>query len=120
MLMREQLCPHGKYNLKCPLKKCVLNDAELINFVRHFVFKPEYSSLPFGVLRERKKYHFYDIFDGLWFCLPSKMKRALRVIEFFLDFLRIDKQSGNLMTQDICRDIRTFRRRFDRFIREKD
>ncbi len=118
--MREQLCPYSQFQLKCPLKNCILNDAELINFVRHFVFKPEYSSLPFGVIRERKNYQFFDIFDGLWFCLPSKMKRALRVIEFFLDFLRTDKQPGKLMTQYICRDIRTLRRRFDRFIREKD
>ena len=120
LLMREQLCPYGKYNLKCPIKKCVLQDAELINFIRHFVFKPEISSLPLIVIRNMESGRKKDLLNGLWYCLPDKMSRAILVIEFFLDYLRIDKQHGKLMSKAICADIRALRRRFDRFIREKD
>ena len=136
-----QICPYAANSFICPVKKCVLNDAELINFIRHFVLKSEISSIPFVVLRKigfRKK---TDLLYGFWYCLPGKMKRALKVIYFFLDYFRVESEidrllsgrlwnekgqkieeitpSKKLMRKDICEDIRKFKTQFSNFIQER-
>lgn len=120
LLMRELLCPHSKNSLKCRVKKCPLIDAQLVKFVEHFLFMPRLLSLPFDVIRGAIHTKFRDLSYDLWVCLPDKARRAYHVMEFFYRFLDSSTNHKKTMNYQLCRDICTLRRRFDRKVRERD